>query len=160
MSQPTLLRFDGQTYIRPSFCRIEVDGYLYLLDAEEKTALIDLDKRQGPNVAWEDTCRLFVTIRHLRPVTAEEADRRADWELIIAVLHPTASRNNYWLNQSQKNQVRWLGDGFGDLVKMLEEGCEGDLIATMLYDWSHVRDSSPAAIQAMAQKIRDLVARQ
>lgn len=154
MSHPTLLRFAGQTYICPSFCKVEIDGSLYLLDEEQKAALIDLDKEQGPRVTWKDTVRLFVTIHNLEPVTPEEADMKADWEVIVAALYHLPRCRQLTLSECDEIKVRELGDGYGQMT--WEQLHELDI----LWDWSHIRDSSSSAIKAMAQKIRDLVARQ
>jgi len=54
------------------------------------------------------------------------------------------------LTPREQIEVWLLADGFGHLK-------EGELMETGM-DWSHVRDSRPAAQAAMAQKIRDILA--
>jgi len=72
-----------------------------------------------------------------------------NWDLVVSHLHFNGD-NRKTLTTAQHWEVYSLGDGFGPLT--LSAALE------MGGDWSHVRDSSPGAIEAMASKIRELVA--
>jgi hypothetical protein len=69
-----------------------------------------------------------------------------DWDLVVAFLHHDGIHRDL-LNDKQKGMVRLEGNGFGDL-----KGAQ--LAPDLLWDWSHVRDSSPDAVKRMADKIR------
>ena len=79
----------------------------------------------------------------------------SDREYVVMHLHYEGER---WgaLSASDQTEARYLADGYGDL-----SGCdlEGEGLDEMLYDWSHVRDSSPRAIARMATFIRSRAAR-
>lgn len=55
------------------------------------------------------------------------------------------------LTEADYEAVYLLGDGFGALT---EQGA-----AALNWDWSHVRDSSPAAITLMAVRLREALDR-
>ena len=72
-----------------------------------------------------------------------------DWDTVVAHMHYNGDSRDA-LTQPQADQVWLLADGFGrQTIGFIREQC---------YDWSHIRDSSPAAIAAMADRIRHLVA--
>ena len=72
----------------------------------------------------------------------EEVGRVADRQLVARFCQGSPPH---------ERDVRVLADGFGpDVDDTDEEGRE------MLWDWSHVRDSSPRAWAAMADKVREL----
>jgi hypothetical protein len=151
MDNPRLIQSEGKTQVLPSFTRIVVDGKLYLLDQDQKQELIALDGQHGTNVCWEDVCKLFVLIKKLEPVTPEEADAKGDWELLVAALYHCQKGWTIHLTTVQEMQVRVLGDGYGKMSWK-------ELVRRQLaYDWSHVRDSSPEAVLAMAAKIREFL---
>lgn len=68
---------------------------------------------------------------------------KEEWDLVVQHLHYTGDHYGT-LTDAQHRRVRRLGDGFG----------AGVTDPDMLYDWSHIRDSSPAAVTAMADAIR------
>lgn len=70
-----------------------------------------------------------------------------DWELTVATLAVYGSANRI-LPEAAERRVRAHADGFGkmSIVDLLE--------LDVLYDWSHVRDSSPAGLGNVARAIR------
>jgi hypothetical protein len=68
-----------------------------------------------------------------------------DWHFCVSYLH-WSGLNNKVLTAKQQQEVRKLGDGFG----------KGITDPNLIWDWSHVRDSSPEAVTAMANKIKEL----
>jgi len=78
----------------------------------------------------------------------EQTAQLDDWQLVVEFLHHNGKHRDL-LNDRLQGHIRLLADGFGDL--------RGARFAPeLLWDWSHVRDSSPAAVKRMADKIRDL----
>lgn len=70
---------------------------------------------------------------------------RRDWDLVCAFLHHSGSHRDA-LNATERDTVWLLANGFGvQPLQWIRENC---------YDWSHVRDSTPEAIAAMADQIR------
>lgn len=79
---------------------------------------------------------------------------QAVWRgFVTAHLHRTGSQYHA-LTDAQQLEVRLLADGYGDLRTMTYRTTAD--VETMLWDWSHVRDSGPAAVLAMAQRICQL----
>jgi len=72
---------------------------------------------------------------------------QSNFELVVKFLR---GEHEQVLTAKEKIGIWLLGDGFGELSL-------SGLMETEM-DWSHIRDSSPAAQSAMAQKIRDLLA--
>ena len=71
----------------------------------------------------------------------------SDWDLIVSFLHYNGS--NYGkLSHDNELTVRYTADGFGRLNGNSED------ILDMLFDWSHIRDSSKEAVRDMADIIR------
>lgn len=74
-----------------------------------------------------------------------------DWEMVANCLH--------WEGKHYEKAVRYqfetrlLADGFGDLTRKKPHYTK-DTWESMLWDWSHVRDSSHAAIAKMADYLR------
>lgn len=79
-----------------------------------------------------------------RAASAQRQARR-DWALVCAFLHYNGAHKGE-LNRTERDTVWLLADGFG--VQPLQ------FIRDQCYDWSHVRDSTPGAIKAMANQIR------
>jgi hypothetical protein len=71
-----------------------------------------------------------------------------DWKIVVAALHYSSETA---LPARTQVSVRELGDGFGSL-----RGPKTEAVLDMLWDWSHVRDSSPEAVAKMAGMIRRL----
>ncbi len=72
---------------------------------------------------------------------------QSNFELVVKFLR---GEHENVLTAPEKIDIWLLGDGFGPLSI-------GGLVETEM-DWSHIRDSRPAAQAAMAQKIRDILA--
>lgn len=75
----------------------------------------------------------------------------SDWDLVVRFLG-YGSDCSRLLTGAEKDVVRTLADGFGALT--LADGVETAEHQDLLRDWSHVRDSSPAAVARMAAAIR------
>jgi hypothetical protein len=73
-----------------------------------------------------------------------------DWDLIVATMHYRGVARTF-LNGTRLADVAARGDGYGKMTVAELKARE------LLYDWSHVRDSSPAAVCAMAARIRELI---
>ena len=83
----------------------------------------------------------------------------------FVVSHLSWSGDHYSsLTNGEITQVLWLADGFGDLYARIkkvkawhaatpEQMKERGIVFDCLFDWSHVRDSSPEAMKKMAQEI-------
>ena len=70
-----------------------------------------------------------------------------DREFVVACLHHNGSLRERFTAQQQQT-VRRAADGFGGVY-----GCDTDSL-DLLWDWSHVRDSSPRAFARMAKVLR------
>ncbi len=82
--------------------------------------------------------------------TPEQIDKffaQANFELVVKFLR---GEHEKVLTAKEQMSIWELGDGFGELSLAQ--------VAETEFDWSHIRDSSPAAQAAMAQKIRDILA--
>jgi len=75
----------------------------------------------------------------------------SDWDLVLSFAHYSGDFYKL-LNREERQALLLLADGFGDL-----RGYRGRGRADMLADWSHVRDSSEAAVTRMAGAIRQWV---
>lgn len=73
-----------------------------------------------------------------------------DWTLVVACLSPT--KRTIEISPWAQRPARLLGDGFGNLSSQIDDGNEWAEDA--LWDWSHLRDSSPEAIAACAAYLR------
>jgi hypothetical protein len=73
-----------------------------------------------------------------------------DWDLIVATMHWSGAASTA-LREADYGAVMAEGDGYGKMTaaELRARGLE--------CDWSHVRDSSPAAMCAMAAKIREVL---
>jgi hypothetical protein len=71
----------------------------------------------------------------------------SDWDLLVACLGPTTAM--FQLTTEDDERARVLCDGFGRMSAAMLWELEA------LFDWSHVRDSSPEAIAEAATFIRD-----
>lgn len=77
------------------------------------------------------------------------------WRKVVAFLHDQGAMFGT-LSTEQQAQVRMLADGFGGLKGMADS--PDVRVADLLWDWSHVRDSNPPAVAAMAAEIDRLTA--
>ncbi len=75
------------------------------------------------------------------------AEPLSDWLLLCACLGPTTAM--FQLTTEDEERARVLCDGFGRMSAAQLWELEA------LFDWSHVRDSSPEAIAEAATFIRD-----
>ena len=74
---------------------------------------------------------------------------------VMKYLHWTGEKHDV-LNGEQESHLRYyLADGFGNLS---EQDLDTELIQDMMWDWSHVRDSSAQAFSKMARYILKEVA--
>lgn len=74
-------------------------------------------------------------------------EQLADWDLIVAVMGIRGNANRI-LPAAADRRVRAHADGFGKMsIVQLEK-------LAILYDWSHIRDSSPSGQRAVAMAIR------
>jgi hypothetical protein len=76
-----------------------------------------------------------------------------DWQLVVKFAHYSSDFAGL-LERAERAELVLLADGFGDL-----RGYRGRGRADMLADWSHVRDSSPEAVERMASWIKGWVAK-
>jgi hypothetical protein len=81
---------------------------------------------------------------------ADEVDPQ-DWELVVGAMTYREEDQTVKLSDSQSQEVYLEADGFGDLKNNPEA------LETIGWDWSHIRDSSPKAVRAMAAKIRSFI---
>jgi len=75
------------------------------------------------------------------------AEPLSDWLLLVACLGPTTAM--FQLTPKDEERARELCDGFGRMTAAQLTTLEA------LFDWSHVRDSSPKAIAEAATFIRE-----
>lgn len=95
------------------------------------------------------------------------------WSKVVAWLHWDGEFNKL-LTTEQQVQIRLQADGFGNLREpdklvsarwdaatesfIREQGASAESVQSMLWDWSHVRDSSPEAVEAMCAEIDKVTA--
>jgi hypothetical protein len=72
----------------------------------------------------------------------------SNWDLIVSFLHPSGENYNS-LPLDLEKAVRRTADGFGQITGLCSNSIE------LLFDWSHIRDSSEKAINRMAYLIRE-----
>lgn len=77
---------------------------------------------------------------------AKLTKEQRDWKYVVSHLHWNGGRKNV-LSANDHGAVRAMADGFGP----------GFTNPDIIWDWSHVRDSSSAAIARMATTLRKLV---
>ena len=77
-------------------------------------------------------------------------------EYVVSFLHYTG--DNYGLvNESAQTDIRFkYADGFGPLTLVANEH-DMETLEEMLWDWSHVRDSSDEAFDRMARVINEIM---
>lgn len=81
--------------------------------------------------------------------THTELEEMDDWSLLVACLSPTMALVQ--LRPEDDRAARCFCDGFGKMTReQLEE-------IDALYDWSHVRDSTPEAQHNAATFIRCVI---
>lgn len=76
-----------------------------------------------------------------------QADK--NWKLVVECLSPTARKIE--VPVSIQRAARMECDGFGSLKHC---GLDSVQVKDLLWDWSHVRDSSPSALNAAAEVLR------
>jgi hypothetical protein len=72
-----------------------------------------------------------------------------DWGLVVECLSPTSRK--FQIPPGIERNARMECDGFGSLKGSDLPPAQ---IKDMLWDWSHVRDSSPAALSSAAKVLR------
>lgn len=81
---------------------------------------------------------------------------------VISILHPFNTHKRMFLTTREEANIRYeCADGFGNLY---HENGRLPLVAMpsdspiheKVWDWSHVRDSSPAAFRAMTARLESL----
>ena len=72
-----------------------------------------------------------------------------DWNLLVACLSPTKRTTK--VPESVEKAARMECDGFGSLKHC---GLSSVQVLDLMWDWSHVRDSSPSAISSAAKVLR------
>ena len=72
----------------------------------------------------------------------------SNWDLIVSFLHPSGENYNS-LPLDLEKAVRRTADGYGLITGFCGNSMD------MLFDWSHIRDSSEKAINRMAYLIRE-----
>lgn len=73
-----------------------------------------------------------------------------DWKVVVACLHYSGEFHPA-IDRRTAVRVRELADGFGSL-----RGPKSEEQWACLWDWSHVRDSSPEAVAKMAAALRNV----
>jgi hypothetical protein len=88
---------------------------------------------------------------NVRTVVAGAPDPARNWTLVLAY---TRGASRGYLSRAEARELRLRADGFGDLrgADSAENADHQDL----LWDWSHVRDSSVEAVARMAAYLRGL----
>ena len=75
---------------------------------------------------------------------------------VVSFLHYTGENAEH-INNTIDSDVRYLhADGFGNLSQC--DHLDRETLLEMLFDWSHVRDSSDEAFEAMANALSEAVA--
>lgn len=82
----------------------------------------------------------------LAPEMALNPEPTTDWNWVVSYLH-WSGLNKTVLTPAQRREVRLLADGYG----------KGVTDPNLVFDWSHVRDSSEEAVKAMADRIKHFV---
>ena len=81
-----------------------------------------------------------------------QEQRNADWRTVVDYMSYNGRRHNR-LSWSQRWEVYCLADGFGKMTSDQLREINGG------WDWSHIRDSSADAIEAMAIRIGEFVSK-
>jgi len=77
-------------------------------------------------------------------------------DYVMSFLHYTGENTKH-INNQQNGDIRFYhADGFGNLSEKTND-TDSELLKDMLFDWSHVRDSSDEAFLAMAHAISECV---
>ena len=74
-------------------------------------------------------------------------------DYVMSFLHHTGENTAQHISNQQEVDIRFYhADGFGNLSEKTNN-TDSELLKDMLFDWSHVRDSSDEAFLAMASAI-------
>jgi hypothetical protein len=79
-----------------------------------------------------------------------------DWHLVLSYLHHSGTYYGL-MTADEKAAVRLFADGYGDLNAQVRHGLSLVTAHQLLWDWSHVRDSTDRAMARMARRIREWV---
>ena len=87
-------------------------------------------------------------------IAGADDQSRMDWSLVVRCLH---TRGDFYgsLTHDQHVEVRLMADGHGYLPA-LRSSVDEDQWGFMLWDWSHIRDSTAGAISRMAEALREI----
>ena len=78
-------------------------------------------------------------------------------DYVMSFLHYTGENTAHHISNQQEIDIRFYhADGFGNLSEKTNN-TDSESLKDMLFDWSHVRDSSDEAFLAMAHAISDCV---
>ena len=77
-------------------------------------------------------------------------------DYVMSFLHHTGENTKHITDKQATDIKFYHADGFGKLTELPTE-YNSELLQDMLFDWSHVRDSSDDAFLAMAKAINDCV---
>ena len=78
-------------------------------------------------------------------------------EYVVSFLHYTGDNYETVLNNTTEADIRFKhANGFGNLSLIVKE-TDAETLGDMLWDWSHVRDSSDEAFENMAVAINEVV---
>ena len=77
-------------------------------------------------------------------------------DYVMSFLHHTGENTKHITDKQATDIKFYHADGFGKLTELPTE-YNSELLQDMLFDWSHVRDSSDEAFLAMAKAINDCV---
>lgn len=73
--------------------------------------------------------------------------KNKNWKMVVDFMH-YAGANRQKLSKEEFYKVYSLADGFGNYGE--------NVLLIVGYDWSHVRDSSDAAINRMATALKEI----
>lgn len=73
-------------------------------------------------------------------------------DYVMSFLHHTGENTEHINNQQEVDIRFYHADGFGNLSEKTNN-TDSELLKDMLFDWSHIRDSSDEAFLAMASAI-------
>jgi hypothetical protein len=140
---------------------IKFNGEQFLLNEAMKNELLTLIRRfEEPMIRGEITSAQIVEcFLHkydligpgASEATVEDKVSEDDWNLIVGALYHLDEKRTIRLTAANEKIVRAMGDGYGKMSWQELHDRE------LCWDWSHIRDSTPAAKRAMAQMIREFL---
>ena len=111
----------------------------FLLDDDEAKQFADgLYKGGASNITWESE-GVRVPYTDVKDMPANTQEQR---KVVMDYMHHTGKHHSE-VKGKQYLEIAKLADGFGEI----DESSDG--FEDMIYDWSHIRDSSPRGIKRM-----------